>query len=408
MMQIIRKQINGCNVVFAPQADATSTTVQVLVHAGSIYETKETNGISHFLEHMFFKGGKKYPTPLSVAMTLDACGGECNAFTWDEYAGYYVKCAPWYVQTAVDVLGDMLVHAAFPKEEMEREKQVVVQEIKMYEDMPTHLVMEKWQQRYYGDTSRGWSTLWPEENVMRFTQADLFAHKNALYTKDNLLIIVAGAIPSMEDLERWIGEAFGELGATRSYSAPQFVHHLPTDKQDCRKKGTEQRHLVMSMPGVSMTDPLKYACSLLGVMLGGNMSSRLFQEIREKRGLCYYIHASHHAQVPTGCFMIRAGLEVGRWDEALVAIHQQLDAYAAGAWAVHEKDVALWNITGTTQIGIETSDSMADFVGKQLLLLDGYKTLEEILTAYQNVTDADLKQAAQLLRAEMRYTYWIE
>ncbi len=407
-MEIIRKEINGVRVVFAPQSEASSTTVEVYVKAGSIYETKETNGISHFLEHMFFKWGKKYPTPLSVAMTLDACGGECNAFTGDEYAGYYVKCAPGYVQTAVDVLGDMLVHAAFPKEEMEREKQVVIQEIKMYEDMPQHLVMEKWQQRYYGDTSRGWSTLWPEENILRFTQADLFAHKEALYTKDNLLVVVAGAIPSMSDLEGWIGEAFGELGATKSYVSVPFAHTLPEVKQDCRKKWTEQRHLVMSMPGVSMTDPLKYACSLLSVMLGGNMSSRLFQEIREKRWLCYYIHASHHAQVPTGCFMVRAGLEVGRWDEALVAINQQLDAYAAGEWSAHEREVAVGNITGTTQIGIETSDHMADFVGKQLLLLDSVKTLQEILIAYQNVTDEDLKQAAKMLRADQRWTYWIE
>jgi len=140
---------------------------------------------------MFFKGGIKYPDPKTVAETVDAYGGEFNAYTSDEYAGYYIKCAPQYVPTSLDVLADMLVHAQFPKDELEREKDVVIQEIMMYEDMPQRQVMEKRQTWYYGDNPYGWSTLGPVDNIKSFSQEYLFAHKEALYTKDNLVIVIA-------------------------------------------------------------------------------------------------------------------------------------------------------------------------------------------------------------------------
>lgn len=187
-------KIAGIDCIFAPNSDANSVTIEILSKAGSIYETRETNGISHFLEHMFFKGGKKYPTPKSVAAAVDAFGGEFNAYTGDEYAGYYVKAAPQFLTQAIDVLGDMMINPQFPHDEMEREKGVVIQEIKMYEDNPQRLVFDKWQEYFYGDNSYGWSTLGPEANIKAFTQDMLFTHKDALYTKDNIVITVAGNI----------------------------------------------------------------------------------------------------------------------------------------------------------------------------------------------------------------------
>ena len=147
------EKIAGIDCIFAPMTDGNATTIEIMCKAGSIYETKENNGVSHFLEHLFFKGGKKYPTPKSVVETIDRFGGEVNAYTGDEYAGYYVKCAPEFIYEALDVLWDMMIHAAFPKEELEREKDVIIQELKMHEDNPMSLMMKKRQERYYGDNS---------------------------------------------------------------------------------------------------------------------------------------------------------------------------------------------------------------------------------------------------------------
>lgn len=158
-MKFEQKILSGLTTLFVPMNDTYSTTVQVFVKAGSIYETRETNGISHFLEHMFFKGGKKYQTPASVAQAVESFGGEFNAYTGEEMASYYVKCPPAFATKAIDVLADMMIHAQFPQEEMEKEKLVVVQEIKMYEDNPQAMVSEKRNTRYTGDNPYGRSIL---------------------------------------------------------------------------------------------------------------------------------------------------------------------------------------------------------------------------------------------------------
>ena len=215
-MNLEKKQLSGLTTLFLPMSDTYSTTIQLFVKAGSIYEDRRTNGISHFLEHMFFKGGEKYTTPASVAQAVESFGGEFNAYTGDEIASYYVKCPPQHSAKALDVLADMMIHAKFPQEEMEREKNVVVQEIKMYDDNPQALVAEQRNKRYYGDNAYGWSILGPAENVMSFTREDLFAHQQALYTKDNMILVIAGKIEDQTALEGQISELFASLGQSKS------------------------------------------------------------------------------------------------------------------------------------------------------------------------------------------------
>jgi predicted Zn-dependent peptidase len=277
------KLCNGVETIFADMPDANSTTIEVLVKAGSIYETRETNGLSHFLEHMFFKGGKKYTTPKIVAETIDAFGGEFNAFTGDEYAGYYVKCAPEYTMQSLDVLADMMLHAQFPKDEMEREKGVVIQEIMMYEDMPHRQVMDKWQERYYGDNSYGWTTLGPVDNINSFTQEHLRTHQQTLYTKDNLVLVVAGKIEDQASIEQFIGEYFGGLPEKKQFTTPPLVVERPAAHESSYDKDTQQNHVIFGCDGFSMHDDERHAAKMLTTLLGGTMSARLFQEIREKR-----------------------------------------------------------------------------------------------------------------------------
>lgn len=405
-MEYTIKEIAGIPVLFAPSA-SNSTTVEILVKAGSIYETAENNGISHFLEHMFFKWGKKYTTPHDVAAYVDTFGGEFNAFTSEEYAGYYVKSAPEHTTKAIDILADMMVHPSFPKEEMEREKLVVIQELKMYEDRPDHQAYNKFKTYMYGDNSYWWEIIGTEENIRSFTQADLLAHKQDLYTKDNMLIVIAGGITQQEQIEGMIAELFAELPEKRAIDKPMFVSHTPKEKVEVYKKGTQQAHLVIGAWGYDINKEERFAASLLGVILGGNMSSRLFQNIREKLGLCYYIYGSHYANSDDGLFMIRAGIEQERLELGLDAIYQEIEKIAQGDITQAEYEKAQWFMTGKTQMGIESSDALADFLGAQQLLKWKVQSLDEILENYKKVTIEDLKAVAQNLSRDRLYTYYI-
>ncbi|HOQ79383.1 MAG TPA: pitrilysin family protein [Candidatus Absconditabacterales bacterium] len=402
------KKIKGLECLFVPMKDSNSTTVQILAKAGSIYETRETNGISHFLEHLFFKGGKKYKTPKEVAEAVDSFGGGFNAFTGEEYAGYYVKSAPEFVEKSIDVLGDMILNAQFPQAEMEREKGVVIQEIMMYEDNPPILVIDKWKNFFYGDNSYGRSTLGPVENIKKFTREDLIRHKNGLYTKDNLILVIAGKIENQKKLENIIADTFQNLPEKSSIEKPEFKNILPSKQKDFYSKKTEQNHLIISAKGFDGHDTKRYVANVLSTILGGNMSSRLFQNIREKQGLCYYINARHMSDSDSGVFIIRAGLEKGRFDFGLEKIYEELESIAKGDISKEDFEKAIGYNIGQVQMGIESSDNMADFMGSQYLLYGEIKTLDEILEIYRNMKLEDVLEITNKFKKENLYQYWIE
>jgi len=401
-------KIAGIDCIFVPTDEANSVTIEILSKAGSIYETKETNGISHFLEHMFFKWWKKYPTPKSVAAAVDAFGGEFNAYTGDEYAGYYVKAAPQFLTQAVDVLGDMMINPQFPLEELEREKGVVIQEIKMYEDNPQRLVFDKWQEYFYGDNSYGWSTLWPEANIKAFTQDMLFVHKDSLYTKDNIVITVAGNIADRAGLESQIAAVFGWLALSKKIDKPDFVRALPASHTAFYDKGTEQNHLIISAQWISGPDSSRYAATVLSTILGGNMSSRLFQNIREKQGLCYYIGAKHYTSYDHGVFFIRAGIDKKRFDFGVEQIFTEIAAIATGDITDEEFIQAIGNSIGKLQMGIESSDDMANFFWMQQLIYGSIETIEDQLQAFTAVTKEEVKAMASKLVKDNLYLYYIK
>lgn len=407
-MIIHQKDIGGLQTIFVPMQDTNSATVQIFVKAWSIYENRKTNGISHFLEHMFFKGGKKYLTPASVAIAVESFGWEFNAYTGEEIASYYVKCPPSNVSQALDVLADMIIHAQFPQEEMEREKLVVVQEIKMYEDNPQALVAEKRNTRYAGDNPYGRSILGPEQNVMSFGREDLFAHQQALYTKDNLILVVAGKIENQEYLEDTIKELFADLPSHKKVSPTPYTRMLPENQMDFLNKKTEQNHLIISAPTFPYTDERKYAAKILATILWGNMSSRLFQNIREKLGLCYYIWAKHSVSSYDGLFMIRAGIDKERFEFWLEHIYAEIEKFVAEGITSQELENAKSYLLGKLQMGIESSDEMAEFVGSDLLLYQQAKSLEDIMHHYMAVTTQDIHDLLPLLAKEHLYLYYIQ
>ncbi len=402
------KTIAWIQTIFAPMEDANSTTIEIMCRAGSIYETKENNGISHFLEHLFFKWGKKYPTPKSVAEAVDKFGGEFNAYTADEYAGYYVKCAPEFVHQAIDVLSDMMLNPIFPKEELEREKWVVIQELKMYEDNPMAMAMQKWQNYYFWENSYGRPTIGTEENIKSFTQEMLFDHKTDLYAKDNLIITVAGKISDPTAVENQLSLLFKDLPQTKRLQKPAFPNALPHEKISFFDQKNEQNHLIISAPGVKGDDERKYAASILATILGGNMSSRLFQNIREKQGLCYYIKGMHLASEDTWVFLIRAGIDKQRFDFGVEKIFEEIERIANGDITQEEFENAIGYNEGQIQMGIESSDEMASFLGSQYLIYHKVETLEDILKKYKKLTLQDIKDIAGMIKRENCYLFYIK
>lgn len=407
-MKYTIENIAWIEVLFAPMEDANSVTIEIMCRAGSIYETREKNGLSHFLEHLFFKWGKRYPTPKAVAEALDKFGGESNAYTGDEYVGYYVKCAPEFITKAIDVLGDMMNNAKFSIPELEREKGVVIQEIKMYEDNPMAMTMEKRQSYYFGDNSYGRQIIGTEENVNSFTQEMLFEHKADLYTKDNLIIVIAGKIKDKEAIIHQLQQEFTTLPEKKRIQKPEFIHEFPEHHVGFYEQKNEQTHLVISAPGFAGNDEQKYAANVLATILWGNMSSRLFQNIREKQGLCYYIKASHMVQEDTGTFLIRAGIDKKRFDFGVEKIYEEIENIANGNITQEEFDNAIGYNEGQIQMGIESSDDMASFLGNQYLIYKKIDTLEEILKKYKKLTLEDIKEVAKKIKKEHLYLFYIK
>jgi len=402
------QNINWIKTIFAHLPETNSVTTLILAKAGAVYETKEINWISHFLEHMFFKWWIKYKTPKEVASTIDEIWWEFNAFTGEQYAGYYVKSASDFIEVGLDVLADMLVNAQFPEEELEREKWVVIQEIKMYEDLPQKLVIDKFKLFYYGDNSRWWPILWPEENIKKFTRSDLFDYKNKLYTKDNIIIIIALNIKDKNKIMQLVSQLFKNLPEKKQLEKPPYPWINAKTNEDFYKKWTSQTHVVIGIPGFSLFDEKRFAANVLATMLWGNMSSILFQEIREKRWLCYYIGAAHYSSPEDWIFLIRSWLEKNKFKEARKIINEILDSLVEGNIPEKDFEKAKNFLIWKTKIGIETSDQLADFVWEQYLLKWTITTLEEIVEKIKKVTIDDVKQIAKNLKKENRYTYWIE
>ncbi len=401
------KNIAWINCIFVSM-DTTSTTIQIWVKASSVYETRKENGISHFLEHMFFKWWKKYKTAQEVTETIDNIWWEFNAFTWREGTGYYVKVAPDYIDLAVDLLSDMLVNPTFDPNEIEKEKWVIVQELKMNQDNPHKVLITKFLEFYHGDNPYGWPVIGTEENILSFTQKDLFNYKNSLYTKDNLVIAIAWKIDNQRKIEKLIEEKFDNLPEKKIKQKAEYLGIQTKEKQWFFEKKVEQSHIILWIPWVNIFDDRKYDLSLLATILWWNMSSVLFQELREKLGLCYYIWASSYTNDEDGLFMIRAGLDKKNFKKWVEKINEVLDEIVDWNITQEQLEKAKGYLIWKTEIWIETSDEMVNYVLDQYLSKKEIVNLEEFVEKIKEISLQDVKQVAKLLEKENRYLYYLE
>ena len=370
-----------------------TATVLVLVGTGSKYETKEINGISHFLEHMMFKGTTKRSGKLDIARELDAIGAEYNAFTSKECTGYYAKASVEKLDTILDVVFDIFLNSKLAQEDIDTERGVIVEELNMYRDMPQRHVSDLFEKLLYGDQPAGWDIGGEKETVMSLRRDQFVNYFNTHYVAKNTVIAVAGNI-NPEVVREKTAEYFSQirksdlvnkLAVTEKQSEPALMLHY---------KKTDQTHFYLGFRSYDMYDDRKYALGILGTVMGGGMSSRLFEEVRDKRGLAYYVGAGNETATDTGFFRIKAGVNNEKVFEAIKVVMDEVRKIKDAGITSEELQRAKDNIAGSLALGLEHSDAVANVYAEPILFENKVLTPEEELAKIKAVTLEQVKEVA--------------
>lgn len=384
---------NGLRLITAPMKSTKAVTVLVLIGTGSKYETKEINGISHFLEHMMFKGTKKRPNAIDISKALDGIGAEFNAFTSFEYTGYYGKASEENLDLLLDVISDIFLNSKLEQEEIDREKNVVIQEMNMYQDDPSRDIFDKWTTLLYGDQPAGWKVIGPKDVLLNLKRNDFVDYFNTHYFAGNTVVVVSGGIDH-EDIKNKVASYFKNI---REHDK---LEKLPVDdKQNdpnvaLHFKKTDQTHFIVGTRAYDLFHPKIEALSLLSAILGRGMSSRLFVEVRERRGLAYAVHSSADALTDHGYFATYVGVDNEKVISALEVILNEYKKIKNELVPEEELKKAKDLIKGRTIIGLEQSDNIANWYADQELLEGKILTPEEKLEKISSVTAEEIKEVA--------------
>jgi predicted Zn-dependent peptidase len=385
---------NGLRILTAPMDSAQSVTCAILLAAGSRYETPETNGIAHFAEHMFFKGTERRPTARDISMEIDGIGGEFNAFTSKEYTGYYVKCAAESRDIALDVLVDMLRHSKFDPEEIEREKGVIIEEMNMYYDTPRDFIGGVYEELLYDDQPLGWDIIGRKETV-RGANRDMFTgYVDHWYRPSRMVVGVGGKIG--DGLHERVEELLGDLeeGETGG-PAPIRLSEQNGARVKLHTKASDQAHVCLGVHSYPLEHPDRYVLQVLSTVLGGGMSSRLFTEVRERRGLAYYVYGVNHSYTDAGSLYAQAGVDINRIDDAVSTIAAELRKIAAEPVPAEELEKAKSFAKGRFVLQLETSQGLIMFGLRRETLESRTPDPEEILAEITKVTAEDVSRVAQ-------------
>ena len=385
---------NGLRLLSASMPQVQSVACFIMLAAGSRYETAETSGIAHFAEHMFFKGTEKRPTAQIIGNELDGIGAEFNAFTGKEYTGYYVKCAAEHRGRAFDVLVDMLRHSTFDPEEIEREKGVIIEEMNMYFDTPRDYIGGVYHKLLYGDTPLGWDIIGRKETVRGATHDTFLDYVSKWYTGPKMVVGFAGNFD--ERVRAEVEEMLGEVEA----NDPGGADSLPDVSGGgpavlIHTKESDQAHIAIGVPSYPLSHPDRYALQLLGTVLGTGMSSRLFTEVRERRGLAYYVFATNHSYTDTGTLYSQAGVDINRIDEAVETIVRELKKIAAEPVPAEELEKSKNVAKGRFVLTTESPHGMIMFGLRREVLEGQVEEPADVLAGIDAVTIEDVQRVAQ-------------
>lgn len=394
---VIKKVLpNGLRVILAPQPGSVSSAVLVLVEAGSEYETKRTNGLSHFLEHMMFKGTTNRPTSQLISGELDALGAEYNAFTGQEYTGYWAKAQNAKLPQIMDIVFDMYLNPIFDPKEIEKERGVVIEEINLYEDTPTRKVHEIFSELLYGDQPAGWDIAGTKENIRTLQRKDFASYRAARYVAPGTAVIIAGSFNPKRILAT-ITKQFGELPKKRASAKPKAVERQARPAVRAKFKESDQTHLVLGTRAFSMFDKRRYALQVLADIAGGGMSSRLFHRVREELGAAYYVRAAADLSLDRGFFAVSAGSDNKRAPVVVKAVLEELARLRRETVPAAELQKAKDHLVGGIMLGLETSDELAGYYGSQEITAKKLVSPEELSRRVKAVTAEQVRAVARAI-----------
>jgi len=383
---------NGLRVVLAP-APGPAATALILVGTGSEYEAARVSGISHFLEHMVFKGTHKRPRAGQISEELDALGAAYNAFTSQECTGYWAKAASKKLPQLLTLLADLYLDPTFDAKEIEKERGVIIEEINMYEDMPMRKVHNEFTELLYGDQPAGRPVAGKKDVVLRLKRKDFVHYRGATYSPKNTVVVVAGNF-SAARVTKLAKSLFSRVPAKKApkKTAPKEAQRVPAVRLAYKK--SDQSHLVLGVRTFSMFDPRRYTLELLAHLMGGGMSSRLFQRIREELGAAYYVRAESDLGHDHGFFAISAGVNNPKLSEVVTAILAECTRLIKEPVPANELRRVKDHLLGTFLLGLETSDEIAGFYGDQELAKRKTLTPSEVSARIETVKAKDIQKLA--------------
>lgn len=383
---------NGVTIVTEEISTVRSAAIGIWIATGSRDESSQLNGVSHFIEHMFFKGTKNLSAK-EIAESFDSIGGQVNAFTSKEYTCYYAKVLDNHADQALGVLADMFFNSTFAEEEMEKEKNVIYEEIKMYEDAPDDIVHDLLSSAAYGDHPLGLPILGTEETLSSFTRDTLKEYIYNMYTPDRVVISIAGNID--EDIVRKAEALFGSYTGGNAAEL-QAVSHFCYEKKT-RSKETEQAHLCLGYEGIPIGDENIYNLIVMNNIIGGSMSSRLFQEVREERGLAYSVYSYHSSYKDTGLITFYGGTGAEQLDELYETIQNSIHLVKKEGLTEKELYNSKEQLKGSLMLSLESTNSRMSRNGKNELLLKHHRSLDEIVSLIDSVTKERVDELANQL-----------
>lgn len=387
---------NGLTLITVPIPSLESVTTLVAVGAGSRYETKKINGISHFLEHMFFKGSKKYPTAEIISTMVDSIGAINNAATSKEWTYYWIKSSSKHIELATDLISSMLKDSLLQSEEVEREKGVIIEELRMYRDNPTRYIWDLYENLQFGNQPLGWDIGGDEKTINSLKREDFVKYVDSLYAPTNCVLVFAGKLP--ENIEELAEKYFKDL--------PKRAEHKPMGYQKVLQekprsnvyfKNTDQANLILGVEAFDRDDDRRYPAKVLATILGEGMSSRLFMQVRERRGLAYHVSSDSDSYIDTGMFINYAGLKLEKVYEGLKVIIDELHKISDKKVAGEELKKAKEMIRGRLALRSESTNFLAEYFGVNFALDRKIESFEEYLKGIDAVTEDDVLAVAKHL-----------
>lgn len=384
---------NKVPLITVPIKGAKITTALVIFKTGSKNETRVTSGLSHFLEHMFFKGTKTRPNTLILSSEMDSLGGEYNAFTSKEYTGYWFKVANNKLNKALHILSDMLFNSLFDEREIEREKGVIIEELNMYQDNPRMHIEDVFEACLYGDTSAGWETIGTKENIRRFKRQDFIDYLNQQYGSRSAYIIIAGAVKPVD--KKIISKLFSGFWKNNYQAIPKLIEKQNNPQLKIVKKKTDQLTLALGVRTVKMGHPDEFKLKLLAIILGGSMSSRLFINLRERHGLAYYVRTSNEFYSDSGYLATQAGVPRDKIEMALKIIIEEYKLLVKELVLEKELRRAKDILQGRVMLQMEASDNLANWYAQQVMYRKNILTPGELIKKINKITAFDIQKVAR-------------